>query len=688
MSYGLKYTSIASSKSDDLYTLKVYERNYTGSVIEWELGSPALQKSYLASSDDALEPFLASTLTVNLIQAETFQLPDVTTFDDRKYLVELVKDSNIIYKGFLINDSISLPFTTGNQYINLSFTDGIGILKSIELIMPLNDDPVSLNTADLVSLLDVVLISIRSLEYDININISSSIFASGMNDRGDGTQYEPLSQSYLPIRDFLKTDETFISCYDALEMILKAFGAQLIQDNGEFWFVSQYERDNPNLYFTKYDLDGNVLSSGLRSNTVSVGSYPIEPYFVNNDQNKILKKGFNKITLQNPNEYAVEMLANPNLTIGTLLLADYWTIDTPTYTTFVHSNLPYFASDLTGSGITVGSFTGVTSNTNFKINEDDILTFSYDVYVSNGPDEDNASTLAYVMVTDGTDNYYWTSDANNNGYWLKNAGGDDRYFKSSPNATTVNVTTDGSPIDGTVYLGVFLIKGVTNQGAQYGEFGCSVKSAYGSYNAISTLGSVGTLSGSTITLAFPYTFDLGRKLKLVERDSPIENSIYANLLSQSGLTLTLTNAPRTGFTTYIVSQDFQYEKTSEIKIGTTGLSKSLKGVLVSIDGTPLIGWYRYGISGVFASLFDLLNIIYANQFAYNQINIDGSIYSISDSISSFIFVDSTNGYNVTNKRYVIGNMTIDYVANEMSGTFLEVNKEDISVARYNIYNKK
>jgi hypothetical protein len=688
MSYGLKYSSIVTSKNEDIYQLKVYERDYSGVVTDWELGSPALQKAYLASSDDVLEPFLASSLTVNVLQGETYNLPDVTTYDDRKYLVELLEDSTIIFKGFLINDSISLPFTTGKQYINLSFTDGIGILKNIELIMPLNDSPPSLNTGNLVSLLDVVLICIRALEYDININIATSIFAAGMDDRGDGTEYEPLSQSYLPIRDFLRTDETFISCYDALEMILRAFGAQLIQDNGEFWFVSQYERDNANLYFTKYDLDGNVLSSGLRSNSISVGSYPSEPYFINNVQTKILKKGFNKVILENPNEYAVEMLANPNLIIGTLLLADYWTIDTPTYTSFVHTILPYFDSDMTGSLIPIGSLTGVTSDTNFKINVDDSLTFTYTVYETTGPDVNNPSTLAYIRITDGTDSYYWTTDANNNGYWLKNAGGNDRYFKTSQNSTTVNVATNGSPIDGTVYLGVFLIKGVTNQGAQYGEFGCSVQSAYGSYSSISTLGSVGTLSGSTITLAFPYTFNIGRKLKLVERDSPIENSIYADLLSQSGLTLTLTTAPRTGYTTYIVSQDFQFEKSSEIKIGTTGLSKSLKGVLVDSSSNPLVGWYRYGIAGTYTSLFDLLNIVYANQYAYNQINMEGSIYSINDSISSFIFVDSTNGYNVTNKRYVIGNMNIDYISNEMNGTFLEVNKEDISVARYNIYNKK
>lgn len=687
MSYGLKYKSITTSKDCKTYELFVYERNYSGSVIDWELGSPALEKSYLASSDNVLEPFLASSLTVNVIQTEPFNLPDVTTFDDRKYYAELKSNGSLVFKGFLLNDSITLPFTCGNQYINLSFTDGIGILKDIEIIMPLNDSPRSLNTNNLVSLLEVVLRCIRALEYDVNINIATSIYAQGMNNRGNGTQHEPLSQTYLPIRDFLKTDETFISCYESLEIILKAFGAQILQDNGEFWIVSQYERDSSNLYFTKYNRSGTVLSSGLRSNSVTIGTYPTEPYFVDNQQNKILKKGYNKVVLQNPNEYAVEMLANSNLLIGTETAPDYWTIDTPAYTIFSTSTqIPAFFTDLSDDLIPINASTGVVSNTSFKINEDDLLTFSFKVYATDAlaASVNNPSALVYIMVTDGTDNYYWNSE----GYWLKNAGGTDIYFKSSPNATSVSVTTTESPIDGTVTLGVFFIKGVTAEICQYGEFSCTSESAYGSYNAVSTLGSVGSLSGSTITLASPYTFDLTRKLKLIDRDLPIENALYVDILSQSGLTITLTEAPRTFFTVCIVSQDFQYEISDEIKIGTTGLSRSLKGVLLSSSGTPLIGWYRYGIPNVYASLFDLLNIIYANQYAYNQINVEGDIYSIRDSISSFTFVDTTNGYNIANRRYVIGNMTIDYIENEMNGTFLEVNKEDIVVARYNNYNKK
>lgn len=696
MAYGLKYTTNAISKDGSTYTLLVYERDYAGSQIEWELGVPAFIHEFIPQSDDVLEPFLASTLQVNIIQTEPYNLPDTQTFDDRKYYATLNKSGNIIFRGFLINDSISLPFTTGNQYINLSFTDGIGILKSIELDAPLNTDPVSLDTSKLVSLLDIALICIDSLEYDTStrLNVATSIFAAGMNDRGDGTQYEPLSQSYLPLRDFLKTDGTFLSCYECLEIICKAFGAQLLQSGGEWWFISQYERDASTLYFTKYNMSGGVVSSGLRSNSVTINSYPTEPYFIDNEQNKILRKGFNKVVLNNPNEYAVNMLSNPNLIIGNGSVADYWTIDTATYTSYIvpgPADLPFFRTDMT-SVISSNVISGVFSDTNFSVNTGDKINFGMFMTGGGGAETSLPDAVAQIIVDDGTDLYYWSTNSNGENAWVKNAGGNDVYYQipaqSTLNGTTVNIQTTGCPVTGEVSVGVYLKTSVTNLLAEFGQFSVTVDSYFGQYKSISALGSVGTLSGSTITLASAYTFQEGRKLKLIVRDLDIENAIYADLTSQSGLTLNLASAPRTPYSVFIVTQDFEYQNEQEIIIGTSGVSQSLRGVLMDSTGNVLIGWYRYGVTEAQGSLFDLINIIYANQLAYNQINVEANVYSISEPVTSFVFTDLTNGYNVTGKRYVIGNMAYDLIANEMRGTFLEINATDVTVARYNVYETK
>lgn len=700
MSYGLKYIGSAISKDELTYTINVYERDYVGSVTTWQMAVNPFVKSYLAESDSLIDPFLPSTLEVNIAQSESFSLPDVQTFDDRKYYAELVSGSDVYFRGFLLNDSISLPFTTGEHYINMKFTDGLAILKNIEFPAPLNNSPISLDTSKLVSLLDVVLICIRALEYDVNINIATSIFANGMLDRGDGIVNEPLSQSYLPLRDFLKTKTTFLSCYECLEVILRSFQAQIIQDEGEFWFVSQYERDNAStvfnsLYFTKYDQDGNVVTSGRKRVGVNVNAYPTEPYFIDNSQNKILRKGFNNVVLINPNEYAKEMLANPNLIIGDGTAADYWTIDTPTYTTYIlpgAADLPYYTTDMTSGAIGPNTLSGVFSDTNFDVNIGDSINFSFFIDGGGGPQTTLPDALASIILDDGTDLYYWATNANGDVGWVKNAGGNDVYYQvaaqSTLNGTRTSVRTTAVPVAGTITVGIYLKKNVSNSLASYGQFSCTVESSLGSYQSVSALGSVGTLSGSTITLATAYTFNEGRKLKLIIRDSPLENAIYSTLVTQAGLTLTLDASPRTGYTVFIVTQDFQYKQETEIKIGITGRSLSLSGVLLDSNGVAWGGWYRFGQVEAYDSLFDLLNIIYANQLAYNQINMEGVVYSIRPSISSFSFSDPTDGYDVTGKWYLFGNMSINYTENTMNGIFLEVNGDDVDVTRYNIYNSK
>jgi hypothetical protein len=687
MPYGLKYTANTISKNGKTYTLLVYERDYVGSQIGWQLGTPAFVKNLIAQSDNVTEPYLAKELQVTLLQGETYNLPDVQTFDDRKYFATLNEDGQIVFYGFLINDSIQLPFTTGLQYINLSFTDGIGLLKNIEFV------PNSYDTSATMSLLDVALSCLNAIDYDatVRLNVATSIFASGMNDRGDGTQYEPLSQCYLPIRDFLKTDGTYVSCYEALEAILKAFEAQLIQSNGEWWIVSQYERDATQIYFTKYNPNGGIVSSGLSTIGVTVNT---DPYFIDNEQYKILKKGFNKVTLTNPNQYAVNMLSNPNLIIGDGTQADYWTIDTATYTTYIQpgpANLPYYRTDMTAV-IAPNTFSGVFSDTNFNVNVGDKITFSMFMTGGGGAATTLPDAIAQIIVDDGTDLYYWATNNDKENAWVKNAGGNDVYYQipaqSTLNGTTVNIATTGCPVSGLVTVGVYLKTAVTNVLAEFGQFSATVESYYGEYKTISSLGAVGTLSGSTITLATPYTFIEGKKLKLIVRDMPIENAIYVDLISQSGLTLNLASAPNTGYTVFIVTQDFQYETENEIKIGTSGVSLSLQGVLLDSAGNAWGGWYRYGVTEAYGSLFDLLNIIYANQLAYNQINVDGRIYGVKPEISSFEFTDPTNGYDITGKRYILGNTSTDYIDNTTKATFLEVNSTDVTVARYNIYNQR
>jgi hypothetical protein len=127
-----------------------------------------------------------------------------------------------------------------------------------------------------------------------NLMTSCSYYALDMNDRGDGTQYEPFSQTYLPLRTFKNEDYTYENSYDVLDKIVRSFGCRLFQAGGKWWIVAVNEFANTSNYFTQYNYLGAVVSSGSNLNTLStIQGYSANKsglYFINNDQIKLILK--------------------------------------------------------------------------------------------------------------------------------------------------------------------------------------------------------------------------------------------------------------------------------------------------------------------------------------------------------------------------------------------------------------
>ena len=108
-----------------------------------------------------------------------------------------------LWQGFLINDQVDVPFIAGLIPLKFDAVDGLALLKN-SLYAPANRD---INVLE--SLLQVVKNCLDKIQFpSYNINVCISVFAVGMNDRGAGTQYEPLSQSYYAPRNWLNSDGT------------------------------------------------------------------------------------------------------------------------------------------------------------------------------------------------------------------------------------------------------------------------------------------------------------------------------------------------------------------------------------------------------------------------------------------------------------------------------------------------
>jgi hypothetical protein len=134
-----------------------------------------------------------------------------------------------------------------------------------------------------------------------------SYYADGMFDRGDAGADEPFSQTYQYNRDFYKLDY-----YTILENIIKSFGCRLFQANGD-WYILPMNQQADTIYYTRYVVEDapSVSGNGTLTNTINIQPYQNgNVHFVNNNQTKIVRKGYPTIESTLPYEYASNYIYN------------------------------------------------------------------------------------------------------------------------------------------------------------------------------------------------------------------------------------------------------------------------------------------------------------------------------------------------------------------------------------------
>jgi hypothetical protein len=199
MAYQNKYKITYATKTTKTAYLYILEDNYVGSLIEYDGINIDLQ--YLPKSDEIYEALYSSQLNVTIdVTNDLANIPNLVTLNDRKYLAKLYLGANLEWIGWVLSDNVQITYSTGRKQLFFNCVDGLGMLKNI----PLEINSVGNRTNTLQTVLSYILTCLNALDFPTNPNLVTvcSYFASGMNDREDGTEYEPFSQTYLPIRTF------------------------------------------------------------------------------------------------------------------------------------------------------------------------------------------------------------------------------------------------------------------------------------------------------------------------------------------------------------------------------------------------------------------------------------------------------------------------------------------------------
>ena len=627
MAYANKYKATFATKSGKTAYLYLQEDGYVGSLIEYP--GVSLQLQYIPNSDNPFEAIYASQLSVTLdITDDIVDMPNFRTADDRKYFVKLFIDSDLEWCGFTISDNVQLSFTTGRKELTFNCIDAIGMMKDTTLNI---SNAVNIN--DYQSVLSYILLCLNSIGLPINPNLvtACSFYANDMANRSTGTANEPFNQAYLPYRTFLKEPYTYMNCFDAITNIVQSFGCRLFMASGKWWIVSINEFANTDVYFTEYDYTGSVVTSGQFNKYSQVQPYlgnTSNVYFIDNNQTKVLRKGFNRVTANHTVEQVANYFSNGNLrpNLGGTNIPTNWnasyTGSGSGYTLINNANEStdqwrLTKSNVTGANVIIYAF-GMP-----VLNGGEVLNFGWTYF---GQDLGGARGSVYVKITDGSTIYYWGGDTTG---WTTIAS---HFFVPAYESTGTGLT-DG---------GINQYKFSTAAAPIKGQLSFEFRLESGTVNFVSVGNFI--LNITPLTQAVNYTSYIDA-IKQYATEATLPYGFYVN--------------------------------------GTTTLEL---GALAKSTGVPFNTWYQYSKPLLtFPSLSGLIMQQYINVFGTNIINVDGAISSFDttngyvNASKMFKFTDTDPAQiNIANNSYMLGNSTIDYYKDEISLTLLQISDTTIT----------
>jgi len=595
--------------------------------------------------DELTYTFTASNQSVYEVLCCSYQIgDDIQTIP--------VNPSYEVFQGWILMDSTRLSFTTGRKFLELSVTDGLGMLKNIlyhdNYAVAIVDNEngavlVDINTTE--TLLQVCLNCLNKLllPNSYKLNIACSIYATSMITTSD-----PFSQILYYQRNWQNSDMTFMDCYTILQTIVKSFGCQIFQAGNEYWIANVNERCADLRYF-KYDYTGTLVSNGTLTPNRTIKPYidaTTPHYFINGNQAKTIRKGYPVIDIKSEYRYAPNLIDNGNLkrpNASTPYV--YYNWEKVTSGSAVINQNHYDGYNWIHMDLSTATTIYCFPDSIAPVSAQDILTLSFLLAGRATP----SSTVPTVIVS----------------VKLTNPAGTDVYYLDNSNGRTV--------INGTTVW-------------QHTTVGCQfvVGSTTSDFESISIPMPPCPIDG-TLEIKFLLTSSTA-----VYFSPTLTNCEFANIV------LSATNQYQTRDTKGYYNLLSQYKKEYTNTFGYNPLANNTGiGAMLRANATyaqyPLVwtGWYRYGVTESYATLPRLIIQEYINCLSAAQINLEGDVMSLFGNndasvlgiltlIDTIKFQDTTSFLSVSGLNFIFGNCRIDYTDDTISGTFLNVSNTDIT----------
>jgi hypothetical protein len=251
--YGLRYVHEFRDINNTVCKFEIYERAYAGASEEVEAAGDNLTLTY-ENEGKIFTSFRGSRASVTLSSRTSRKFYELFEKDEREHYGRILIGGVVKWTGWNVPDIFTEAWGNPPFQTNLNFTDGIGGLKN--LIFP---DVNANGYTGTISEKDAIIAALNRIGLRLNVNIACNIREERMD-----TGSQPIEQSLINVEAFVtfsQGERTAISCYDALDKILRSWNAVLFQEGNEWWIVREPELYSSPLVYKKFDPDGAAIST-------------------------------------------------------------------------------------------------------------------------------------------------------------------------------------------------------------------------------------------------------------------------------------------------------------------------------------------------------------------------------------------------------------------------------------------
>lgn len=318
----LKYFLEYTNKDNDFYRCDILQLGFS-EVPKEIIGRITLLKG---EAKDHLDIIRGTGVNLKLQANQGLTFEDLYSGNENDFRVRVFRNYQVIFEGFLKPDGVVQSYTRNIWDISIDCVDGLGFLNDISFTKTNG-----LQFTGKMSHLEIIYNCLAKTGLSLNLNTYVNVEFENMG--GSGLSRSVLSEAYLSVERFIKSDDnTIMSCAEVLNSVLSIYSAVITQHNGQ-WFVYR-----PNdLFLDEYPVVKTYSSTNSFINTFAfpkkslIGSHidKIKPFHCNGNQQITIYGAVSAFRLGYKYGFIGSLMGNGNLKHdpGTKIY-DKWTVHT------------------------------------------------------------------------------------------------------------------------------------------------------------------------------------------------------------------------------------------------------------------------------------------------------------------------------------------------------------------------